>query len=256
MAEGYLISEAAARRIVRAVKAIEKWRRGPTVRPAGGGPSALWARITGSVADGDNRWLYAWEQVRHATAGYDGWSAVSGGLSGTTTARPARNCREVLEGSEGVQAIPAGVVVQLWFLPVGDDETADAEPWFVTSTPRAQVLFGKPAAAFSSGATITLDPCDVAGTDNGLDDRTVFVRADQSSYSMTNGTTIPTTEIVPHVMGPDGEYYMLGTPVEVVTTYRIDGANQKVQKKTRNVWLLTPGTESGWVDVHTGDLCP
>ncbi len=105
------------------------------------------------------------------------------------------------------------------------------------------VLFGKPTAAFSSGTTITLDPCDVSGTDTGEDNVTVYTQADQSSYSMTNSTTIPTTQIVPYILGDDDAYYMLGTPVEIITD-----RSTSFQKKTRNVWMLTPGTESEWVE--------
>ena len=118
-----------------------------------------------------------------------------------------------------------------------------------------EVLFGKPTVAFSSGTTVTLDPCDVHGTDNGLDNDTVYLQADQSSYSMTNSTTLATSMIVPYCLGDDGNYYMLGQPIEVITSFRVDGANKKLQKKTRNTWGPTSGTESAWVDIHTGGAC-
>jgi hypothetical protein len=119
------------------------------------------------------------------------------------------------------------------------------------------VLFGRPTTAFSSGATITLDPCDIRGADNGQANRTVYVKADQSSYSMTNSTSIATSAIIPHVLADDGCYYMLGQPVEVVTAMQVDDTNRKIQKKTRNVWLPTAGSESGWVDWYAnGQECP
>jgi hypothetical protein len=117
-----------------------------------------------------------------------------------------------------------------------------------------QVMFGKPTSEWTGGSTMTLDPCDVAGTDNGRENATVHVLP--GGYSMTNDTSVGTDQVVPYVRGDDGEYYVLGTPIEVVTTYRIDGANLKFQKKTRNVWVLVAGSESDWVDVHTGDECP
>jgi hypothetical protein len=117
-----------------------------------------------------------------------------------------------------------------------------------------QVMFGKPTSEWTGGSTITLDPCDVAGTDNGRENVTVHVLP--GGYSMTNGTSLGTDQVVPYVRGDAGEYYMLGRPIEVVTTYRIDGANLKFQKKTRNVWVLVTGSECDWVDVHTGDECP
>jgi hypothetical protein len=120
-----------------------------------------------------------------------------------------------------------------------------------------EVFFGRPTSAFSSGATITLDPCDIHGTDSGQANRTVYVKADQSSYSMTNSTSIATSAIIPHVLADDGCYYMLGTPIEVVTAMQVDDANRKIQKKTRNVWVPTAGSESGWVDWYAnGQECP
>lgn len=117
------------------------------------------------------------------------------------------------------------------------------------------VLFGKPTGAFSSGTTITLDPCDLHGTDNGTANVTPYVQASQASYSMTNSTTIPTTQIVAYYQADDGDYYLLGAPIEIVTDYDVDGASSLLQKKTRNVWILTTGTESANVTVHTGGTC-
>jgi hypothetical protein len=120
-----------------------------------------------------------------------------------------------------------------------------------------EVFLGRPTSAFSSGATITLDPCDIHGTDDGQANRAVYVKADQSSYSMTNSTSIATSAIVPHVLADDGCYYMLGEPVEMVTAMQVDDVNRKIQKKTRNVWVPTAGGESGWVDWYTnGQECP
>lgn len=134
-----------------------------------------------------------------------------------------------------------------------DYSPPDSEPVMLDSG--ESVSYGKPTAEFTTGATITLDPCNVHGTDNGLANETVYVQADKTSYSTTNSTTIPTTQIVPFILGDDGNCYMLGTPVEFVTDWDVDTVNDKVRKKTRNVWVLTPGTESAWVDVHTGDSC-
>lgn len=113
-----------------------------------------------------------------------------------------------------------------------------------------EVLFGKPTSAFSSGATIELDPCDAHGTDNDVANVTVYTQADQSSYSMTNSTSIGTDQIVPYVVGDDSEYYMLGTPVEIVTDWQFNASTHYLQKKTRNVWIDAPGSESGWINIH------
>lgn len=111
------------------------------------------------------------------------------------------------------------------------------------------VFFGKPTGAFSSGATITLDPCDIHGTDNGHANITVYVQPSQASYSMTNSTTIPTSCICPYVRGDDGAYYLLGNPIEIVTD--IDVSATVMTKKTRNAWVLTVGEESAAVTIDT-----
>ena len=46
-----------------------------------------------------------------------------------------------------------------------------------------------------------------------------------------------------------------GTQITAVTTYQVDGANSKFQKKTRTAYVAAAGAESGWTDVHTGTVC-
>jgi hypothetical protein len=111
------------------------------------------------------------------------------------------------------------------------------------------ILFGKPTEAFTSGATITLDPCDIHGTDNGHANITAYVRSNQVAYAMTNGTSIPTSCVCPYVRGDDGAYYLLGWPIEVVTD--IDVSATVLTKNTMNIWVLTSGTESANVTVDT-----
>ena len=117
------------------------------------------------------------------------------------------------------------------------------------------ILYGRPTGAFSSGTTVTLDPCDVYGADNGLPNRSVYVQASQASLSMSNSTTLPTSAIVPHIRLDATHYYIFGQPIEVVTNLNVDMVNLKLQKKTRISWGSVAGTESDWVDVHTGTAC-
>jgi len=51
------------------------------------------------------------------------------------------------------------------------------------------VEFGKPTSAFSNGATITLDPCDVDGTDNGAANVVVHTAFDEGSIKRPLATT-------------------------------------------------------------------
>ena len=119
-----------------------------------------------------------------------------------------------------------------------------------------EIRFGKPTAAFSSGTTMTLDPCDVSGADlSGRDNVTVYVQASQASYSTSNSTTVSTSTVVPYVRGTDGNWYVLGQPKMIVTDWRVDTANLKFQVKTRDDWGTFCTSESEWVDKHTGDDC-
>jgi hypothetical protein len=119
-----------------------------------------------------------------------------------------------------------------------------------------EVHFGKPTAAYSSGATMTLDPCDVAGADlSGRDNVTVYVQASKASYSTNNSTTVGTSTVVPYVRGTDGNWYVMGQPRLVITDWRVDTSNLKFQVKTRDDWGPFCTSESAWVDKHTGDDC-
>ena len=121
--------------------------------------------------------------------------------------------------------------------------------------PMPEILYGKPTGAFSSGATVTLAPCDINGTSTGEDNVTVYLQASQASYTMTNSTTIPTTEIIPCVAAGDYDLYVLGRPKLVITNFQVDTTNHLLQMKTRDDWGTFCGTESDWVTVHTGDVC-
>ena len=117
------------------------------------------------------------------------------------------------------------------------------------------IRFGKPTGAFSTGATMTFDPCDAHGTDTGEDNVTVYVQADQSSYTMSNSTTVPTTEIVPFVQDAAGDLYVLGRPKLVMTDWQYDTSTNYYQKKTRDDWGTFCGTESAWVNVGDTTEC-
>jgi hypothetical protein len=62
---------------------------------------SFWAKITGSAADGTNRWKYAWAEVEPPANGYGTWIAT--GRTGTTTTNPARNTVENMNAATGTQ---------------------------------------------------------------------------------------------------------------------------------------------------------
>jgi hypothetical protein len=143
------------------VSAIDDFERfKPILLPEDYSDLEFFARITGNAeADtpAQNRWVYAWSEVEKTTAGYGGWTTLSGGRSGTTSTDPARNTVEDMNDGAGVegngvdvanldtdtytfaiQPIPAGVIVRIykvllttgaveyWFaLPNGVDGTCD-----------------------------------------------------------------------------------------------------------------------------------
>ncbi len=141
----------------------------------------------------------------------------------------------------------------------GFDIIANPEEDPVSDSPTVDpILYGKPTAAFSSGTTITLDPSNRIGTDaaTGTDDLvTIFIQADQASFSMPNSTTIPTTAIVPYTSS-EGSNYIFGTPLEVLTDFNVNTTTFKLQKKIQVDFGLFAGTESAFVDIHTGSDCP
>lgn len=131
-------------------------RRGPNGQTTVGmeprrreGRPVFFARITGNATDGDNRWKYAWKEVRLGPAsggtGYSGWEDVPDGRTGATgEATAARNWWEEMNSSTGTQgtgvdvanlegtythkAIPTNLIVQMHVVREADGE--EIEYWF------------------------------------------------------------------------------------------------------------------------------
>jgi len=123
----------------------------------------------------------------------------------------------------------------------------DYKPILIPGT----LSFGVPAAAYESGATIVLDPCDAVGTDTGEDNVTL-----DAAWTLPDNTNIPITAIIPYYQNNDGGYTILGQPREVITNMRYDTATHKLQKKVRYDFGVFATTESSaWVDVTTAVDC-
>lgn len=86
----------------------DKWA---VVRLGGRRSHGFYAEITGRLADGTNRWKYAWSEVYKSGAGYGNWSALSGGRSGTTGSNPARNTIEDMNTGGAAHVEGCGVDV-------------------------------------------------------------------------------------------------------------------------------------------------
>lgn len=65
----------------------------------------------------------------------------------------------------------------------------ELKPRILDSVCGSHVGHGKPTGAFTAGTTITLDPCDVDGVDNGLANVTVYCATDRKKISHDFETT-------------------------------------------------------------------
>ena len=111
----------------------------PKVPPA---ETGFWAEIGSSAADGTNRWKYAWTEKEKTSAGYGGFTTLSGGRTGTTSTDPARNLVEDMNSGTGtlgngvpvadldtddytysLQAAPSGVLVWINIVTLTDEST-------------------------------------------------------------------------------------------------------------------------------------
>ena len=116
------------------------------------------------------------------------------------------------------------------------------------------IRLGKPTAPYASGTTITVDPCDSAGTDNGQANVTV-----QAGWTLTTVTgtalTIPITAIIPFQHAADGNFYAIGQRRRAITNTRYDSATHKLQQMLRDDWGAFTTTESDWQDIVAFGPC-
>lgn len=126
--------------------------------------------------------------------------------------------------------------------------------------PEDQILWGKPTAAYTSGATITLNPCDVAGVDNGVANATV--QAGWTLPTTFNGNaltgtalTIPVTAIIPYALAADGLYYVLGQPFQDYGIVTYSTTTHKLYQTTWYEWGWFRTTISNAQDITTAVDC-
>jgi hypothetical protein len=119
----------------------------------------------------------------------------------------------------------------------------------------SEIFFGKPVSAHSTGATISLDPCDNSGTDNGKANVTAYVQSSKASFTLANSASISTAAVCPYVKNTsDSYYYLLGNPLEIVTDVDVNTAT--MTKTVCNAWVMTQGgTATVTIDTFTTS-CP
>ena len=239
MADAALPTPSLMRRFLESLRSFEASAQGDPPGPPADRvpllPAPVYARLTAHDASG-----YSWVQSVPKTDGT--WSDLAHGLASASSGKAFE--------IGGRTDVAADTIVRL-----ESRQTSDGLPIWVFGGGGAAIRFGKPTGAFSSGATLTLDPCDVAGADSGEANETVYVQSSKASYSMHNSTTLATGTVVPFAQAADGYWYVVGMPKVVLTAFQVVTASQLLQMKTRDDWGTFCGTESDWVTVHTGDVC-
>jgi len=120
--------------------------------------------------------------------------------------------------------------------------------------PGDQILFGKPTTAYTSGATITLDPCDVHGTDSG--EANVTAQAGWTLPTVTGtALTIPVTAIIPYMLAADGLYYAIGQPFQDYGAVTYSTSTHKLYQTTWYEWGWFRTTISDPQDITTAVDC-
>lgn len=139
---GKITSRTSTNEVIEALKADFKTETGTDAK----GRTArevIWIKITSNAQDGSNkRWKYAWSEVTKSTAGYGGWTLLTGGRSGTTSTSTAFNSIEDINGSSGaygngvtstyllgtidIKPVPTNTIIMASLVPVGNAY----ETWF------------------------------------------------------------------------------------------------------------------------------
>lgn len=123
--------------------------------------------------------------------------------------------------------------------------------------PKKVIRWGKPTEAYTSGAQITLDPTDPAGTDNGEGNATV-----EAGWTLPTVTgtalNIPVTAIVPFVRIAGGKHHVWGQPVQQWGEVTFNTTTRKLYQTTWYDWGWFRTTISDIQDVTTASNfeCP
>lgn len=115
----------------------------------------------------------------------------------------------------------------------------------VPEIPIKSYFLGKPRVAYSSGATLVLDPCDINGVSTG--ENNITVQADYTLPVVTGtALNIPTTAIIPCIQAADKLWYIAGVPVQAwgEVTY-----NTTTHKLYQTTWF-----EWGWFRTTISDI--
>jgi len=243
MANPVLFDEVSAKRIANAVRAVERStprrQQARRLNRSVAAPPIQWGKVQADWSTGqDQPNQIALTRCTQTGAEIDEDDARTVYVHLPTYTRPT------------AVDLHAGDVVA--YVPFFDEAEEEMRGVLIGSPAgEARIRLGKPTEAYSSGATITLDPCDSAGDDNGEDNVTV-----QAGWTLPDNTNIPTSAIIPFQQAADGKWYVIGQPKEVATNFNYDTTTHKLQKKVRYDWGAFCTTESSeWVDITTAVNC-
>jgi hypothetical protein len=120
------------------------------------------------------------------------------------------------------------------------------------------VLYATSAADYSSGATISLTPCDANSIDTGEDDLDVSIPDDWGTVNLLSATVGGVDAVTVTCKIASGtllQYayagatpYLLGLPPTVVEFLRYDSATYKLQQRVRWLFGTNVSTLSDWID--------
>lgn len=102
--------------------------------------------------------------------------------------------------------------------------------------------------------------CDVYKIDNSADppEMAVVSSLDKVVYNLSTNAVPQKWIIITRTKG--GRWICLGesgmVKEDVITDFQVDTDNQKLQVKTRSLYVMPEAAESGWTDKHTGSVCP
>jgi hypothetical protein len=143
---------------------------------------------------------------------------------------------------------------------VGVVKSVQGMCWYYSLRPSlryGKVTNGYGGLGGESGGRVTVTPCDIDKTVTGAADVLVYLKADQSDYTMYTGTIIAVGTLIPYVIAESGSAaYALGTPKVGFVDWWYDYADtETVYLKFRDDWGTFCGTDSDWIEDEVPEDC-
>jgi hypothetical protein len=238
---------------------------------------------TGHATDPSTRWTYTIQRVsKNNAAGTTSDGYVSYGETLT-----AYNLREVTNTEAGTAGTLGNGVTwaelnangdsayEFFLRPIPTDSIVDV--WVETNSDVTEYWFDKPNGIGGgydvdspdtdlqptyTSETADADTFDRSSPDTGekgvvLTDteRVVYSDTDHALYAFTRNKTSDNAGMLSEVSAETKQTIKTCTEVTVVTNVRFDATAMQFQVKTRTLYVLQAGTESGWTDTQALGEC-